>query len=123
MSRWDNPSNTSGCPISLKQGANKRVLKPVHQCKVVKVEIDYQLQSAASSSLAAPCTNRPVRCKHCEQVIASYSMRQHYSDKHANVTMPVDLEQDVELAKHEREHVMQKLTKHGKVENVCPGTS
>jgi len=37
--------------------------------------------------------------------------------------MPVDLEQEVELAKHEREHVMQKLTKHGKVENVCPGTS
>ena len=28
--------------------------------------------------------------------------------------MPVDLEQEVELAKHEREHVMQKLTKHGK---------
>ena len=37
--------------------------------------------------------------------------------------MPVDLEQEVELAKHEREHVMQKLTKHGKVENVCPGAS
>jgi len=27
----------------------------------------------------------------------------------------------VQLSKHEREHVMQKLIKKGKVDNMCPG--
>ena len=51
----------------------------------------------------------------------SYSMQQHYQDKHHGVEMPADLAALVELKKHEREHVMQKLTKKGKVDNMCPG--
>ena len=83
--------------------------------------VDYSLASAASSTLFSPCTNRPVKCAHCELVIASYSMQQHYRDKHPAVEMPTALASTVELAKHERDHVMQKLTKHGSVTSVCSG--
>ena len=114
------PSQTAGCPIDLEKGSTKHILKPVHQCKVVG-QVDYSLGSAATSSLTAPCTNRPVNCRHCKQVVASYSMQQHYQDKHHGVEMPADLAALVELKKHEREHVMQKLTKKGKVDNMCPG--
>ena len=48
-------------------------------------------------------------------------MQQHYQDKHRGVKMPADLAAQVQLSKHEREHVMQKLTKKGKVDNMCPG--
>ena len=50
-------------------------------------------------------------------------MHQHYQDKHHGVEMPADLLAVVELGKHVREHVMQKLTKKGKVDNMCPGSS
>ena len=48
-------------------------------------------------------------------------MQQHYQDKHRGVKMPADLAAQVQLSKHEREHVMQKLIKKGKVDNMCPG--
>ena len=54
----NDPTATFGCPISLARGSNASIQKPRHQCKVVGA-IDYSLASAATSSLAAPCTNRP----------------------------------------------------------------
>ena len=63
----------------------------------------------------------PLSSAHCTLVIASYSMQQHYHDKHPSVEMPPVLARTVELAKHERDHVMQKLTKHGSVASVCSG--
>ena len=93
--------------------------KKVHQCQVVGA-IDYSLKSAETSSLEAPCTNRPMKCKHCDLVIASYSMAQHYLDKHSTTPMPRELQAEVELGKHERAHVMQLLAKR-KVSSVCSG--
>ena len=68
------PSQVAGCPIAIVKGSTKAILKPLHQCKVVG-NVDYSLASAAKSTLTNPCTNRPVRCKHCDLFIASYSMQ------------------------------------------------
>ena len=43
------PSLATGCPISLTQGSNKTVKKPVHQCKIVGAPT-YNLKSAEDSS-------------------------------------------------------------------------
>ena len=67
-----------------------------------------------------PCTNRPVKCMNCDLVIASYSMAQHYSDKHSTIPMPPELAASVALGKHERAHVSQLLTKR-RVSSVCGG--
>ena len=106
-------------------GARAGVVWPVHQCKLVgELDSTYKLGDAASSSIAKPCTNRPVQCENCEQVVASYSMEQHYMLKHYpfGATMSDKLAETIALGKHEREHVLQLLTKR-KVENVCKGAS
>ena len=116
----EDPSAVVGCPISLAKGSRANVNKPVHQCQNVNAEIEYSLGSAAKSTPGAPCTNRPLKCQHCKLVIASYSMAQHYADKHSSTRMPVDLAEAVALGKHEREHVSQLLSKR-KAKNVCRG--
>ena len=115
------PSLVDGCPISLARGSRKGPSKPAHQCKIVGA-IMYSLTSAESSSLETPCTNRPLQCQHCPLVIASYSMAQHYSNKHSSIPMPRELEVAVQLGKHERAHVSQLLTKR-KVITACGGVS
>ena len=84
--------------------------------------IDYSLTSAATSSRDAPCTNRPVQCESCELTVSSYSMAQHYADKHSAISMPQSLAVQVALAKHERAHVSQLLDKR-KVTSVCGGVA
>jgi len=59
---------------------------------------------------------------HCELVIASYSMAQHYAEKHSTTSMPAELAMTVALGKHERAHVMQLLGKRS-VSSVCDGLS
>ena len=76
--------------------------------------------SAETSNEATPCTNRPVACKHCKLVVASYSMAQHYADKHSGTEMPADLKTAISLGKHERDHTMQLLKKRT-VTSVCTG--
>ena len=115
------PALATGCPISLADGSKKGVKKPVHQCALVGM-IHYSLTSAATSSLETPCTNRPVQCKNCDLVIASYSMAQHYSDKHSTTSMPPELAELVTLGKHERAHTLQLLKKR-KVTSVCGGAA
>ena len=114
-------SEIDGCPISIVKGSSAAVKKPVHQCKLVGA-IDYSMGSAANSTLETPCTNRPIKCPHpgCPLVIASYSMAQHYADKHSTTTMPAILHQEIQLGKHERTHVSQLLQKR-RVTTVCGG--
>lgn len=115
------PSQARGCPVSLTQGSTKRVWKPVHQCQLVGA-IEYTLGAAATSTLETPCTNRPMKCKHCEEFIMTYSMAQHYSAKHSTTTMPPDLVAEIQLGKHERAHVSQ-LRQKRKVTSVCGGVT
>ena len=82
----------------------------------------YSLRSAEGPSRDFPCTNRPIQCQHCSLVISSYSMAQHYSDKHSTTCMPEELNAKVALRKHEREHVSQLLKKR-KVTSVCAGVT
>ena len=63
-----------------------------------------------------------MQCQHCPKVIDSYSMAQHYSDKHSTTTMPSALVEECKLGKHERAHVMQLLSKR-KVTSVCGGVA
>jgi hypothetical protein len=81
-----------------------------------------QTSPAEHSSQETPCTNRPVACGHCELVVASYSMAQHYAEKHSTTSMPAELATTVALEKHERAHVMQLLGKRS-VSSVCGGLS
>ena len=59
---------------------------------VLTLDATVLMTSAESSSLEAPCTNRPMQCQHCSLVIASYSMAQHYSTKHSSIPTPRELE-------------------------------
>ena len=110
------------CTASLGKGSTTHIKKPIHQCKLVG-SVDYNLASAAKSTLTAPCTNRPVQCGHCKLVVASYSMLQHYSDAHSNTPTPDGLAQEVQLAKHERDHTLQMLSRRVPAQNVCPGVA
>ena len=109
------------CPISIGAGSTKAVKKAVHQCSLVG-NIEYSMKSAETSTDGTPCTNRPMQCLHCPQVFASYSMAQHYSDKHSTTAMPGALQAAAALGKHERAHVMQLLKKR-KVASICGGVA
>ena len=90
----------------------RKAVKPGHQCKLMEgTPIDYSLTSAGNSNLNTPCTNRPLECQHCSQVVASYSMAEHYEEKHSATAMPEVLRDAVALGKHERAHTMKLLTK------------
>ena len=72
------------------------------------------------STLHAPCTNRPVACSICNLTVWSYSMEQHFEEKHPGMSMPPELKDAVTLAYHERAHLEQLLTKL-KAKNLCKG--
>ena len=55
-------------------------------------------------------------------MIASYSMAQHFNDKHSSIEMPPELQTAVALGKHERAHVSQLLTKK-RAGSVCGGVA
>ena len=54
------------------------------------------------------------------QVVWSYSMADHFKDKHSRVQMPPDLLKAVQLDSHEKALVMQLLNKY-KATKVCKG--
>ena len=54
------------------------------------------------------------------QVVWSYSMADHFKDKHSRVQMPPDLLKAVQLDFHEKALVMQLLNKY-KATKVCKG--
>ena len=108
--KMEDASQTAGCPIYLCEGSTKKIQKPGHQCKLVGSP-EYSLKSAATSVLSAPSTNRPVQCAHCSQVVSSYSMAQHYAEKHSSTAMPGALQDAVALGKHERSHTLMLLRK------------
>ena len=120
----EDPSQTPGCPIFLAAGSTKHIKKPGHQCKLVGSP-EYNLKSAAKSTLTAPSTSRPVQCAHCSQVVCSYFMAQHYEEKHSSTAMPQALQDEVALGKHERGHVMLLLRKRKLKlsDNLCKGES
>ena len=98
------------CTVSLGKGSTTHIKKPIHQCKIVG-SVNYNLASAAKSTLTVSRMNRPFQCGHCKLVVASYSMLQHYSDAHSNTPMPDGLAEEVQLAEHERDHTLQMLSR------------
>ena len=122
--KMEDPSQVSGCPVFLIPGSVKGVFKPGHQCKLLDgAGIDYSIKSAETSTLTTPCTNRPVKCQHCTQVVPSYYMAAHYEDKHSTTTMPEDLRNLVAVGKHECAHTKLLLHKRKLTasDNVCKG--
>ena len=86
-------------------GTEAAVSKSGHQCKLLDgAGIDYSIKSAETSTLTTPCTNRPVKCQHCTQVVPSYYMAAYYEDRHSATTMPEDLHNLVAVGKHECAH-------------------
>merc|ERR1711957_273015 len=107
--------DVDGCPCWLEKVAI--VAKPKHACKLIGA-IDYSLGSAAKCTVASPCTNRPIKCTICNKVVWSYSMADHFKDKHSRVQMPPGLLKAVQLDFHEKALVMQLLNKY-KATKVC----
>ena len=35
-----------------------------------------------------PCTNRPIECKQCEEIIWPYNLEAHYKNTHNNLECP-----------------------------------
>ena len=103
--------------------------RTLHQCQLLNglALKDYSLKTAANFAKAAPCTNRPVACPvtGCEYVVWSYSMADHFEEKHASVTMPEDLARAVALRRHEKEGTRQLLHKSPKnvVITTCAGST
>ena len=62
------PSQALGCPCGVI--GSKAHPKPQHQCKLLG-DVSYSLGSAAKCSLAAPCTNRPIKCTVCSMTVWS----------------------------------------------------
>jgi len=73
------PFAVLGCPYGLTGPAARP--KPQHQCKLLG-HMPYTLGSAAKCSVTSPCTDRPIKCTICSQAIWSYSMVQHFKEKH-----------------------------------------
>ena len=78
------PSDALGCPCSVV--GSKAHPKPKHQCKLLG-DVQYTLGAAAKCSLAAPCTNRPIKCVVCSMTVWSYSMAQHFEVKHTGMPL------------------------------------
>ena len=78
------PREALGCPCGVV--GTKANPKPKHQCKLVG-DVKYTLGSAGKSSLATPCTNRPIKCTVCSMTVWSYSMAQHFETKHTGMPM------------------------------------
>ena len=78
------PSQALGCPCGVI--GSKAHPKPQHQCKLLG-DVSYSLGSAAKCSLAAPCTNRPIKCTVCSMTVWSYSMAHHFELKHTGMPM------------------------------------
>ena len=111
--------------MSLRKTAGSTV-KPVHQCKLLADAgtIEYSLASAARYAISTPCTNRPMQCPKCPFVIWSYSMADHFAEKHPTIQMPDELAHAVALRYHEKDGTLPLLTKYPKsMKNICKGAS
>jgi len=54
---------------------------------------DFSLKSATKSNNFSPCTNRPIACNLCkEMVIWSYNIKHHYESFHKDVLIPSEFE-------------------------------
>lgn len=115
------PRSQLGCGVSVKKSGS--TLKPVHQCQLLQgATCEYSLKSASKFALSSPCTNRPVQCPKCSFVVWSYSMTDHFADKHSGTSMPPALAQEVALRYHERDGTVQLLSKYPKSVKVkCEG--
>ena len=68
--------------------------------------------------------NRPVKCPKCPFVVWSYSMADHFADKHSGTSMPADLAKETALRFHEKEGTMKLLTVYPKsLKKICKGSS
>ena len=114
-----------GCPCCarlLKKTAS--TVKPIHQCKLLQnAQLEYSLVSAAKFAPSTPCTNRPVQCPKCDFVVWSYSMGDHFAERHPTMAIPKDLATDVALRYHEREATEQLLQNYPRSVKVksCQG--
>ena len=66
----------------------------------------YSYKSAIKFTTASPCTNVPVRCKHCDDTyVFRYALRSHYNTIHRGQQLPdeiVSTELDAVLKKCEQ---------------------
>ena len=68
------------------------------------------------------CPQLTFKCLSLAAQIWSYSMHQHFADKHERETMPKELAEAVALRYHEKEGTKQLLTKFPKAVKVaCDG--
>ena len=93
-------SQLSGCAVWLSRG------QPKMHCKLVG-DVKYSIASAAKSSKAAPCTNRPMLCPQCPVkpgvVHWKLNMRKHWQCAHSSgVPFPADFAAQLETADQER---------------------
>ena len=124
----------AGCYMRLETkgaGSLKAVTKAFHECKL-RGQVSYNVTSVAKSSLRQPCTNRPFKCivEGCNQILWTYSMKNHYEDKHASSEMPDEVKKEVLMRPHEMTYVSQLVEMtyvsrlvggySKKVKTVCP---
>ena len=107
------PLSFAGCSVYIKDG------KAFHQCKLAS-DVSYSLSTAQKMSYSSrPCTNRPVKCT-CGRIIQSYSMEDHWRQKHAGMAMDQELRKAVQLRPHEREYTMNLVTmRSNKTKLLC----
>jgi hypothetical protein len=101
------PLSFAGCSVSISDDGRRAR----HQCKLAG-EVSYSLATAAKSSWSTrPCTNRPMKCGACPLFIQTYSMADHYRNKHPGLGMGADMQKLVQLRAHEREYTLQLIDK------------
>ena len=66
-------------------------------------ELDYSLTPASKVSTTEPCTNRPIECSVCAEVVWSYSLTKHFEQKHMGEEIPADMQAAMKLGTHEEE--------------------
>jgi hypothetical protein len=116
-------TSQDGCGVSVSKGSGGS-FKPYHQCQLVgEGTVQYSLGSAAKYAIATPCTNRPLKCPKFPFVVWSYSMADHFADKHSGGPMPADLATETALRFHEKEGTMPLLKVYPKsLKRICKGS-
>ena len=73
-----------GCSEEIKQGSIKTIFKPKSNCRYL---YEFNFKSVAKKHLSekSPCSNRPAKCKTCDNVYWSYNLEQHYLESHQQI--------------------------------------
>jgi hypothetical protein len=103
-------SSAAECQVSVPSAT-----RALHKCKHYTVP-PYTLGPAGNSTVGAPCSNIPLKCRKCPQkpmpvVVYKYSMQQHWNDCHATTEMDDLTKGDIQMGDNEIAWVRQLLTR------------